>query len=245
MPHMPAIAIRIADLTRKLIVCLVVVFTLACSKHDQGSSSPANDTWDIDKNGIPKFVSTDYIELAAIYRISKFRSSIGHDYSDAFEHCRSMKHYFEPKSSVDWSTIKLFSPVTGTITRVDQEWAGVKLEIASDDYPAFRFSVFHINSAVVRAINDKVTAGEQLGTHIGLQTMSDIAVMVNDPTHQGRMVSYFDVMTDALFAEYAKRGVSVRENLIISKELRDVNPLSCGGDAFVSTDALENWVVLQ
>ena len=28
--------------------------------------------------------------------------------------------------------------VKGTITRVEQEWAGTKLEIESDEYPAFR-----------------------------------------------------------------------------------------------------------
>lgn len=156
-----------------------------------------------------------------------------------------MKHYFEPKGDVDWSTIKIFSPVTGIITRVEQEWAGTKIEIASEDYPAFRFSIFHLNSQVTHHTNDIVQAGEQLGTHIGTQTMSDIAVIVNDPTHQGRMVSYFEVMTDDLFAEYSKRGVNKREKIIISKELRDLNYLTCNGDMFVTTDTLENWVVLQ
>ena len=59
------------------------------------------------------------------------------------------------------------------------------------------------------------------------------------------MVSYFEVMSDAVFAEYAKRGVSSRDAMIISKELRDSNPLTCAGDTFVTTDTLENWVVLQ
>lgn len=236
----------IAYSTGKLLLCLLIIVTLGCASKDKASSSSSgNDVWDIDKNGIPKFVATDYIELAGIYRISKYRSSIGHDYSDAFEHCRSMKHYYEPLSGIDCATIRIFSPVTGVITRVDQEWAGTKLEIASDTYPAFRFSIFHIYVPIVPAINDKVQAGQQLGTHIGSQTMSDIAVMVNDATRQGRMVSYFEVMTDAVFAEYAKRGVSSRDTMIISKQLRDLNPLTCAGDTFLTTDTLENWVVLQ
>lgn len=215
-----------------------------CSKKTENQQN-TQDTWDIDKSGIPKFVGTNYIELDKIYRISKFRSSVGHDYSDVFEHCRSMKHYFEPKSDVDWSTVKIYSPVTGKITRVEEEWAGTKIEIASDDYPAFRFSIFHINSLVQRNVDEKIIAGEQLGTHIGSQTMSDISVIVNDPTHQGRMVSFFDVMTDALFSNYANRGVSKREDMIISKAIRDANSLTCNGDTFITTDTLVNWFILN
>jgi hypothetical protein len=214
--------------------------------HKDSENPPANNgVWDIDKDGIPKFVSTNYIELDKIFRISKYRSSIGHDYSDAYEHCRSMKHYFEPKSTLDWGTVKIYSPVTGKITRLEQEWAGTKIEIESDDYPAFRFSVFHINMTQQRNLNDQVMAGELLGTHINSQTFSDISVIVNDPTRQGRMVSYFDVITDAVFNEYRNRGVNNREDMIISKTVRDANPLTCSGDTFVSSDTLDNWVILN
>jgi hypothetical protein len=234
-------------LISEILVLILIPFMLrmtACHK-DSDNSPSTTDVWDIDKDGIPKFVSTNYIELDKIYRISKFRSSEGHDYSDAFEHCRSMKHYFEPKSSLDWSTVKIYSPVTGKITRAEQEWAGIKVEIVSDDYPAFRFSIFHINTAKQYKIDDQVTAGEQLGTHIGSQTMSDISVIVNDPTRQGRMVSYFDVINDAVFMQYQSRGVTQRDNMIISKTIRDANPLTCSGDTFISSDALENWIVLN
>ena len=221
-----------------------IVFTIACSEKKK-EQKQEDDTWDIDAKGIPKFVRTNYIELDKIYEISKFRSSVGHDYSDAFEHCRSMKHYFEPKSNIDWSTIKIYSPISGIITRAEEEWAGTKLEIASNSYPAFRFSIFHINLSSSRLVNDTVKEGEFLGTHIGSQTMSDISVIVNDPTKQGRMVSWFDVMTDSLFREYFDRGVSSREMMIISKETRDANPLTCIGDTFTSSDTLVNWVVLK
>jgi hypothetical protein len=84
-----------------------------------------------------------------------------------------------------------------------------------------------------------------LGTHIGAQTMSDIAVIVNDPTKQGRMVSYFDVITDGLFNEYILRGAGNRTNLMISKATRDANLLQCNGDTFVTSDTLNNWVTLN
>jgi len=233
---------RILTLKLMLFSISLSVILTGCSKNDE---KPVDDTWDIDTKGIPRFVETNFVELNKIYRISKFRSSIGHDYSDAFEHCRSMKHYFEPWSDVDWSTVKIFSPVTGIITRVEEEWAGTKIEIASDDYPAFRFAIFHIQLAMQRKVGDKVASGEQLGTHIGSQTMTDISVIVNDPTRQGRMVSYFEVITDALFTEYSNRGVKTREDMIISKTIRDANPLTCLGDTFVSSDILENWVILS
>jgi hypothetical protein len=231
----------------EILALILIPFMLRITGCHKDTENPptTNDVWDIDKDGIPKFVSTNYIEPDKIYRISKYRSSIGHDYSDAYEHCRSMKHYFEPKSTMDWTTVKIYSPVNGKITRLEQEWAGTKIEIASDDYPAFRFSVFHINMTQQRNLNDQVTAGELLGTHVGSQTMSDISVIVNDPSHQGRMVSFFDVITDAVFNEYRNHGINSREDLIIPKTVRDANPLTCSGDTFVSSDTLENWVILN
>ena len=225
-------------------IFILLGFLTSCNKEDN-TIIPPKDIWDIDKDGIPKFVNTNYIELAGTYRISKFRSSVGHDYSDSFEQCRSMKHYFEPRSDVDWTAIKIYSPVKGIVTRVEQEWTGTKLEIASDDYPAFRFSIFHINLSAPFAVNDKISEGEILGTHIGSQTYSDISVIVNDPTKQGRMVSYFDVMTDSLFIDYSNRGVYSRADVIIPKEVRDANPLNCNGDTFTTTDTLENWIYLN
>lgn len=224
-------------------ILLLLILTSGCSKKSDVSTP--NDIWDIEKNGIPKFVKTNYIELDKIYRISKYRSSVGHDYSDAYEQCRSMKHYFEPKSNVDWSAIKIYSPVKGIITRAELEWAGTKLEIASDDYPAFRFSIFHVNTSKEYHINDKVSEGELIGTHIGSQTYSDISVIVNDPARLGRMVSFFDVMTDALFTEFSARGLNSRADIIISKTDRDANPLTCSGETFSSSDALESWFYLN
>jgi hypothetical protein len=215
-----------------------------CSSREPETPG-TNDVWDVEKNGIPKFVNVNYIELDSLFRISKYRSSIGHDYSDAFEQCRSLKHYFEPRATTDWSAIRIFAPVTGTITRVEQEWAGTKIEIASDSLPAFRFVIFHVNTPVIPRVNDRVTAGTQLGTHIGSQTYSDIAVIVNEITRQGRMVSYFDVMTDALFQAYTLRGISGRQDLIIPQAVRDSNPLTCTGDTFEPGDTLESWVVLN
>jgi hypothetical protein len=228
------------------VIFLLLIFSIipGCSKKHDVNNTP-NDIWDIDKDGIPKFVNTNYIELSKIDSISKFRSSVGHDYSDSYEQCRSMKHYFMPKTSVDWAKVKIYSPVSGTITRVEQEWDGTKIEIASDDYPAFRISIFHINLQGTRNVDDKISAGELLGTHINSQTYSDVSVIVNDPAKQGRMVSWFDVITDNVFSQYTARGINSRTEMIISKSERDAYTLTCNGDTFTSGDPLERWVYLN
>ena len=68
-----------------LVICITLV--AGCGGGDGGSiiSPYSGDTYDVDANGIPKFVTVDYIELGKIYRISKFRSGEGHYYSDDFE----------------------------------------------------------------------------------------------------------------------------------------------------------------
>jgi hypothetical protein len=223
---------------------IVLILSATCSKQDEKQPT-SNDIWDIDSKGIPKFVNFNYIELNKIGRISRFRSSVGHDYSDSFEQCRSMKHYFEPKGDLDWSSVQIFSPISGKVTRSEEEWAGTKLEIASAEYPAFRITIFHINLKKPLAIDETVIAGQELGKHIGSQTMSDISVIVNDPTKQGRMVSYIDIVSDEVFKQYIQRGVKEREQLMITREERDAFPLFCSGEEFVSSDTIQNWVVLN
>jgi len=228
-----------------LILFLLICMALAasCSKS-KPTSNTKDDTYDVDANGIPKFVTVDYIELEKIYQISKFRSSEGHDYWDDFEKCRSLKHYFQPKDTVDWSSIKIFSPVKGTVSKVDSEWAGIQVRIKSESYPAFYFIIFHINLTNPLDIGEKINLGHQLGTHIGSQTMSDIAVGVNTPKGW-KLVSYFDVMTDSLFQTYQARGLSSRNDVIISKEARDADTLTCAGETFIEWGHLENWVILN
>ncbi len=222
---------------------LGIFFLISCSKKD--NTANPSDIWDIETNGIPKFVNHDFIELEKVKRVSKYRSSEGHDYSDAFEHCRSMKHYFEPSCFVDWAAVQIFSPVDGQIKKMEQEWAGIKIEIESSKYPAFRFIIFHVNINSGIITGDSVRSGQLLGLHVGSQTMSDIAVMVNDPTRQGRLVSFFETLADSVFDHYVARSVTAREMLIIPKELRDANPLFCDGENFVGNNTIDNWVVLN
>lgn len=242
--------IRLSINASFVIFFLFMILLTVCESDKTSVNKNENDSeindniYDIESNGIPQFVDADYIELGKIYRISKLRSGIGHDYSDDFEYCRSMKHYFQPKTSVNWSAVKIFSPVSGTVFQVDEGWAGTQVRIRSEEYPAFYFILFHVNLNNSLEIDDQVVAGQELGTHIGSQTMSDIAVGVN--TSDGwKLVSYFNVMADSIFQGYQARGLTSRNDVIISQAARDADPLTCEGEDFNNTGNLQNWVILN
>jgi hypothetical protein len=239
----------------------ILLIISACSKQqpatpDAGANSIQNPAapppkvqtpsgYDFEANGIPKFATANYIELSKIEKISKFRSGEGHDYSDSFEQCRSMKHYYQPYFNIsDWGVIKIYSPVAGAIVKVDDEWAGKQVHIMPDNYPDFKVILFHVNLNTALVAGSKVTAGQQLGTHISSATSSDITISINT-TKGFKLISWFDVMTDQLFNEYKSRGMLTRTDAIISKNERDLNPLSCSGEAFANKGTIENWVNLN
>ena len=246
-------------LTISICLCFVAILLMSGCTTDQNSSEGDQnneddstddgdgDTYDVDVNGIPKFADVDYTQLGDIYRISKFRSSEGHDYSDNFESCRSMKHYFRLKGSVDWVNIKIFSPINGTVFMIwEEDQAGRQLRIKSEQYPAFYFIIFHVNLTNPLNVGDNVTAGQELGTHA--YHGSDIAIGINTPGGGWKLVSYFNVMTDSLFQDYQDRGIASRSDLIITEEERDANPLTCDGEDFVGDDPLGDqyqWVILN
>lgn len=191
-----------------------------------------------------RFVDLDYVDLNSIERISKFRSGIGHDYHDEAESCRSMKHYYQPKSNILWSNVTITAPVNGIVVRTMEEWAGTQLWIQPLSYPAYTIILFHIALNNPVAIGDTLRAGTKLGTHIGSQTMSDVAVGYQSQ-NQWQLISYFEIITDSLFLHYRARGITSRNDLIISKSARDADPLGCSGGDFGTTGTLENWVVLK
>jgi len=214
-----------------------------------GSTLPlTNELYDVVSNGIPEFVETNYIELDKIARISRFRSGAGHDYSDDFESCRSMKHYYLIDPAFTNSPVRVFSPVAGVVTELQsEESGGTQIRIKSTEFPAFRFYLFHVDATNTLRAGSSVTAGQVLGTHFhggGTIAASDIAVWVNTPSGR-RLVSYFDVMTDSLFHTYESRGVNARSDMVISREQRDADPLTCDGERFLTEGNLPNYVDLE
>ena len=239
---------RIGNIFILFLFLAVVMAMVTCDGVTENGNGDGGETrddiYDIDARGVPRFVSVVYIDLTKIYRISRFRSAVGHDFSDDFESCRSMKHYFQPKSSVNWSTVAIYSPVAGSVVRVEEGWAGQRIEIESSDYPAFRFVISHVNPFNPVQVGDTVTTGQTLGTHIGSQTYSDVAVGVSTPGGW-KLISYLETLTDAAFQAFRNRGVSGRGDAIISREARDADPLACSGETFISGSHLADWVILD
>ncbi len=197
--------------------------------------------------GLPKFIVNNYIELDKIDSISRYRSGVGHDYSDSYESCRSMKHYFRPKYNVDWATVKIYAPVNGVIVNMfpDSIW-GTQISIMPVGMPAFNVTLFHVNITVPLSIGSTVVSGQQLGTHFGHQTTSDVAIQVMAPNNTFQRVSYFDVMTDQLFNCYKSLGILQRDSFIISKAARDSDPLlPCNGQQFYYSGTIPNWVPIN
>lgn len=203
------------------------------------STSTANSEYDLTALGIPRITTASYIDLSKITRISKFRSSIGHSYVDSLESCRSMKHYFATPDN----TVNIYSPVDGHVTKLEQEWAGTQVRIQSSQIPAVTFILFHVNLSLNIKVGDPFKAGQLIGQHIGTQTFSDVAVEIN--TKEGRrLVSYFETLNEQSFMALQAKGITSRQQLVISKQERDAAPLLCNGETFIGTDSLNNWVNL-
>ena len=206
-----------------------------------GSTNSIGDSTSY-SNAVIQFVDSDYIDLDKINWISKFRSGMGHDYSDDFESCSSMKHYYHPGVS-NWTDVGIYSPIDGTVLDIsyNEEFGDFTVMIKSDEHPAYKFILFHLQLGPSITNGASVTAGQNIGHHGGNETMSDIAVRISTEDNgipKKRLVSYFDVMTDGLFSNYLARGVSDRTDLIISYEDRTNDMLICSGETFSTNNAI-------
>ncbi|MBN2861661.1 MAG: hypothetical protein JXN62_00775 [Bacteroidales bacterium] len=215
--------------------------------------------YDITAHGIPQFVGTDFTRSSRIEMISKFRSGFGHSFTDGSESCRSMKHYFNPYPIYRQNnTVEIYSPVNGVIVSVVNDGHGAsigltnkEIQIRSDDQPAFIFVIYHCDLASEAiAAGRKVSGGDLIGYArmyyddlAQYSTSFDIAVWVNTPTGT-RLISYFETMQDALFSTYVSRGVTSRQDFIITREDRDADPLQCNGETFLTAGNIENFVTL-
>jgi len=221
---------------------------------------PGSACYDIDSKGVPRFVENDFTELIKISNISRFRSGCGHDYSDDFESCRSMKHYYAPYDIYrENHNIEIYSPVDGIIDSIRNEQHGSsiglsnkQIRIKSTVQPAFIFVIFHvdlISSDIAKGT--AVQAGQLLGhAHMYYPDLDeygysfDIAVWVKTPSGT-KYISYFETMTGTLFDYYVARGAGSKYDFIISKEERDADPLICDGEQFLNSGNLSNWVNLS
>jgi hypothetical protein len=203
-------------------------------------------SYDLATLGPPRVLSASYIDLSKIAQISRFRSTVGHSYTDGSETCRSMKHYFQPKSTVDWTDVDVYSPVTGSIAGIapDGSW-GSRVRILPRDVPMLDIQIFHVALSPHIVTGTWVEAGQRIGSHASANTYSDIAMSIG-PKEGGTLISYFETMTDAVFAQYQARGVASRQAAIITEAERDADPVPCVGEqGFTVHGTLPDWLILN
>jgi hypothetical protein len=206
--------------------------------------SPA--TYDLAGLGPPRILTADYIDLSKIERVSRFRSTVGHSFTDGSETCRSMKHYFQPKQSLDWTSVEIYAPASGTIAIIAADGAaGSRVVLRPRELAVLDVTIFHVALDPGIVVDSWVEAGQRLGRHASSSTMSDIAVSTG-PKEGGTLASYFLAMTDAVFAAYQARGVPSREAAIITREERDADPVPCVGESqFTVRGTLPDWLNLD
>jgi len=174
---------------------------------------------------LPKFITHSHMDPTKVIRISKFRSTIGHPYTsppcdpDKYIKCQSEKHYFDfytPGKPLPDVT----APCTGTISTIREEDMGTQVWITPDNFPDYQVGLFHIRNFTKKP-NDRVAAGEKLGTHYTSDTYSDLAVAGPNWV----LTSAFLHMTNDLLKQF---GILYPEDtMVISQEDRDKNPSPC------------------
>lgn len=218
-------------------------------------------------------LTANFVNLDKIERISRFRSCAGHVTvpQDNREKRRSMKHYFWVKKSIKKTdpAVEIYAPYDGFVSVLRSDPAErLEGEIALVPKDAFvflppigrwSFSVQHINVRPDLKQGSEVKAGELLGTATALNTgggsfdivyakYSALTKMIdnwNSPFSE--LDSVFNHMTEPVFSQYIRKGITNKEDMIISKEQRDQNLCQYeeNGPYFRNQEAPENWVILK
>jgi hypothetical protein len=246
-------SLRIVGIT--IIVLLAIVLFL----YIAASMAPA-----------PKVIA-NFTELNKIGKISKYRSCAGHTTvpQDESESKRSMKHYFMVNAEyLGNDTVAIYAPFDGIVTTVRQDLSdGLEGEIwiVPNDLFAlmppvgrWSFSVQHINIRDGLNRGNSVKAGELIGYAAvsgGVRNTFDVVYAKgalfpkeidnwNGPFK--KLDSIFNHVSDDIFAKYREMGVESRNDFIISREERDINPCTYKDDGpyFMNQDNPKNWVTL-
>lgn len=215
-----------------------------------GTLTGQRDPWPTFTSGspLPLLFPSDVVNPRLVARVSRFRSGEGHDYSDDFETCRSMKHYYLPRPDVDFADFPLFAPADGVVVGLEETWApawkGVDIAFSASRVAAFEVAIFHVRLVRPLRLGEHVSAGQWLGWSAKREgTATDVAVGVHTP--EGfKLLSFFELIQPGVFAPYAARGVPNPSALIITREERDADPLSCQGQTFSNSGHLAHWVEL-
>lgn len=205
-----------------------------------------------ERENLPKFLTHGVSNIANVVRVSKFRSGYGHSHTADFESCRTNKHYLS--GDPDLEVVPRYAPVSGTVHQIMQDGEeDLQIYLVPDGHPEFVVRQEHI------VLNDEIEVGMHVdaGDHLGdwradraksgpYSNAGEILVHMRTPDGTA-LVSFFNVMSDEVFARWAERGADFREDYIISKSVRDANANTCTEEFYDETVTVDggDWVWLK
>jgi len=202
-------------------------------------------------------LTTNFIDLSKVEKISKFRSCQGHTVvpQDESESRRNMKHYVVLKPEyAGTGKIEIYAPFDGIVTGI-RGGSGMDLEGEiglSTRGNEWGVSFLHLNISENLKEGKKVTAGDVIGhaADKGVDVVysvgaNEVKMIDRWESPYSALDSVFSHMSDEVLAIYEAKGVT-ETDMIYTKEYRDQNPceyVSPDKDAQLNDFAHpEDWV---
>lgn len=225
--------------------------------------------------GKKAFVTAQPFNLQDVASITKFRSCVGHDYSEgsvngqvvsndpSFERFSSMKHYVTPLADAAGDRTSVFAPFNGVVTAVVPDTAktsggasanpGSQIHLVPYANPAYTFTFMHIYGISVKP-GDRVKGGQKLGYH-EVQPESaghssfDIAMskfnLAAMQAHVTVQVSFMTVLSAQVGGTFASTGLTAATT-IWPRAYRESHPCQVGpGGFFVGAQNPDDTVTLK
>lgn len=223
---------------------------------------------EVDPDDPPKVATSNFVDLAPYISITRIRAAYGHNYSagdDEYDptgqSCRSMKHYFDAYTFEQrWDgnfgsydtrgNVKFYSPTDGTLMDASSGASDIGIEyeftISSTASPRVNFVFHHVDLLEDLRSGGEVRSGQHIGYIARFHGQAEIVTYVQMTKKSAEYISFFDVMSEEVFALYQARGITSREQMTISQAQRDANPIACAmgddkGGKFVTTGDEESF----
>jgi len=235
-----------------LIAGIIIIIYIANNNNSNSSNSDVTTPAPIAYESY--LLHSSHINVAQVDRVSRFRSSVGGDWpgfsspTNINQTCACFKHYFRPISSLDFTRVSIFSPLAGTINRVQipegrtdgsYGWDVSIRGTTRQGYGEYLVTIGHVNITDHSAISkDKsIALGAVIGHHIGAFVDSDIAVL---NMTANRYLSMFSCVDEDVLAQFKRWNVSNRTYPIINDLQRRRYPLNCTGDGTIANGFIVN-----
>lgn len=224
------------------------------------------------QNEPPPELAANFVDLNKIDKITKYRSCTGHVTvpQDQRETKRNMKHYFWVKPEFNKSnTVEIYAPYDGYVTGLRSE-PGLNLEgeiwirskgglVFAPPLGVWQFSVQHIDVKKDLKRGSEVKAGELIGyAALSEKRGNSFDIVYGKMSLMPKEIdnwmgpfsdldSVFNHISAEAFYVYRQKGISSKDEFIISKEQRDKNPCVYkeNGPYFLNQEDPANWLELK